>query len=85
MPNIKSAIKRVNSDKAKAAFNKSKKSELKTSIKKTERAIEASAENVAESFKETQKKLDQAAGKGHIHKNKAARKKSRLMKKMNLA
>lgn len=82
MPNIKSAIKRMVSDKKKAAYNKSKKSELKTSIKRTEQAIEASADNAAESFKETQRKLDQAVAKGLIHKNKAARKKAQLSKKL---
>lgn len=83
MPNIKSAIKRVNSDKRKAAYSKSKKSELKTSLKKAEQAIEASADNAAELVKETQRKLDQAVAKGLIHKHKAARKKSQLAKKLN--
>ncbi len=85
MPNIKSAIKRMNSDKRKAAYSKSKKSELKTSLKKAEQAIEASADNAAELAQETQRKLDQAVAKGLIHKHKASRKKSQLAKKLNNA
>lgn len=83
MPNIRSAKKRMRSDKKKTAFTKSCKSALKTHFKKANLAIEASADNAAELVKFSQKKLDQAAAKGIISKQKAARKKSQLARKLN--
>ncbi len=83
MPNVRSAIKRMRSDRAKAVYNKNKKSELKTFIKRTEQAVEASEETAEATFRMTQKKLDQAVAKGLIHKNKAARKIAQLAKKLN--
>lgn len=85
MPNIKSAIKRVSANARKAEYNKNKKSELKTVLKKTQTALEASAENVADSVKAAQVKLDKAVSLGLIHKNKAARKKSQFARHMNEA
>lgn len=78
MPNIKSAKKRVLVAKARNDRNKAAKTELRTAIKKA-RADEATAEVI----KTASVKLDKAAGKGLIHKNKAARLKSRLAKKAN--
>jgi len=76
VPNIKSAKKRVLVSKAANARNKSKKSELKTLLKK------ANAENAdSAAIMTATKKVDRAATKGLIHKNKAARIKSRLAKK----
>lgn len=78
MPNIKSAKKRVLVAKTRNDRNKAAKTELRTVIKKA-RADEATAETI----KTASVKLDKAAGKGLIHKNKAARLKSRLAKKAN--
>ena len=78
MPNIKSAKKRVLIAKERNEANKSAKSELKTAIKKA-RAEGAAAEVV----KAASIRVDKAAGKGLIHKNKAARLKSQLAKKAN--
>ncbi len=78
MPNIKSAKKRVLVTKLKNERNKAAKSELKTVLKKA-RAEDASADAV----KAAAIALDKAAGKGFIHKNKAARVKSRLAKRAN--
>lgn len=75
MPNIKSAKKRVKVIETKTAKNKAIKSELKTLIKKAN-AETASKEDVTAAIK----KVDQAASKGIMHKNKAARKKSQLAK-----
>jgi len=76
MPNIKSAKKRVLVSKAANTRNKAKKSELKTLLKKV------NAENADKTVVlEATKKIDRAATKGLIHKNKAARIKSRLAKK----
>lgn len=83
MPNIKSAIKRVDSNARKAAFNKSRKSELKTYIKRAEKDLEASADHAADSVRMTQAKLDKAVHSGLIHKNKAARKTSQLARRLN--
>lgn len=80
MPNIKSAIKRVKVTETKSIQNTIKKSALKTSIKKCSEAIENSDANKAEIMKDTVKAIDKAAAKGLLHKNTAARRKSRLAK-----
>lgn len=86
MPNIKSAIKRVKTSENRHAQNISQKSELKTAIKKVEEAVAMKgdqAKTAAQSaLVEATSLLDKAAQKGKIHKNKAARKKSRLTKKV---
>lgn len=76
MANIKSAKKRVRVIQAKTLRNKMTRSALKTVIKKAESGDK-------ESVTLAIKKVDQAAAKGLIHKNKAARKKSQLAKKLN--
>ena len=78
MPNIKSAKKRVLVANVRNARNKAAKTELKTVLKKA-RAEAADAQTV----KTAVLKLDKAAGKGLIHKNKSARLKSKLAKKAN--
>lgn len=83
MPNIKSAKKRVNVIATKTAHNKEIKSALKTSVKKAYIAIENDADNKAEAVRLATKKIDQAAAKGIMHKNKAARSKSNLVKRLN--
>lgn len=85
MPNIKSAKKRVLVNKTKAARNKSANSALKTAIKKANVAIETNAADKAAVVAIAVKKIDQAAAKGLIHKNNAARKKSALVTKLNKA
>ena len=84
MPNIKSAIKRVNVIEKKTLRNNMIKSSYKTSVKKFEQAIEAgNIEDAKKLFVEATKKIDQACTKGVIVKNTAARKKSNLAKKLN--
>ena len=85
MPNIKSAKKRVKVNKTKAAANKATKSNLKTILKKADAACENNAADKADAVKVAIKKVDQACAKGLMHKNKAARKKSQLAKKLNAA
>ncbi|MBQ2581018.1 MAG: 30S ribosomal protein S20 [Ruminococcus sp.] len=82
MPNIKSAKKRVKVIETKTARNKAIKSDLKTALKKAEAAVNDNAENKAEVVKAAIKKVDMACTKGIMHKNKAARKKSQLAKKL---
>ena len=84
MPNIKSAIKRVSVIEKKTLRNNMIKSGYRTAIRKFEEAIEASDVKNAEAlFVEATKKIDMACSKGVIVKNTAARKKSRLAKKLN--
>ena len=83
MPNIKSAMKRVNVNKVKAASNKARKSNLKTMLKKADAAVATNAADKEAAIRLAIKRVDQAAAKGLIHKNKAARKKSQLAKKLN--
>ncbi|GHV48010.1 30S ribosomal protein S20 [Clostridia bacterium] len=78
MPNIKSAKKRVLVSKARQERNKAGKSELKSVLKR------ARANTTSDTVKTASVKLDKAAAKGFIHKNKAARLKSRLVKKLTV-
>ena len=84
MPNIKSAIKRVSVIKKKTLRNNMIKSEYKTAVKKFEKAVEeGNKEEATKLFSEATKKVDQACTKGVIVKNNAARKKSKMAKKLN--
>jgi len=85
VPNIKSAKKRVLVNKTKAARNKSANTALKTALKKANAAIEANAADKDAVVAAAMKKIDQAAAKGILHKNNAARKKSALALKANKA
>jgi small subunit ribosomal protein S20 len=85
MPNIKSAKKRVKVIAAKTAVNKSRRSRLRTTIKKAELSVESRAAESPQAVREAIKLIDQAAAKGIIHKNNASRKKSALAKKLNKA
>ena len=79
--NIKSQKKRILTNAKAAERNKAVKSELKTRSKNAVNAI--GSETSEESMRLAVKRLDMAAAKGVIHKNQAARRKSRLMKKIN--
>lgn len=84
MPNIKSAMKRVKIIEKKTMRNNMVKSAYKTAIKKFEQAVEAgNVEDAKTLFSEATKKIDQACTKGVLVKNTAARKKSKLAKKLN--
>jgi len=84
MPNIKSAIKRVNVIEKKTLRNNMIKSGYKTVVKKFEQAVvDGNVEEANKLFVEATKKIDQACAKGVIVKNTAARKKSSLAKKLN--
>lgn len=83
MANIKSAIKRVRTTEVKTTKNKIIISNLKTTIRKFNDAIENNNKELAsEVFIVATKKLDRAASKGSLHANSAARKKSMLSKKL---
>ena len=80
MANIKSQIKRNRQNEARRVRNKSTKSELRTREKNAENG--ATSEDAASLLQLTQKRLDKAATKGVIHKNQAARRMSRLAKRI---
>lgn len=82
MANIKSAIKRAKTNEVRRARNAAQKSAMRTSLKKFITAVEAqNKEEAAVLLKEATRSLDKAVTKGIIHKNAAARKKSRLVNK----
>ena len=86
MPNIKSAIKRVNVIENKTARNNMIKSGYKSAVRKFDEAVNAGKIDEAKVLlSEATKKIDQACSKGVIVKNTAARKKSSLSKKLNAA
>lgn len=82
MANIKSQIKRNRQNEKARLRNKAVRSELKTRVKAAVTTAEAGAENSAEALRLAIKRIDKAAAKGVIHKNAAARKKSRLVKRI---
>lgn len=86
LANTKSAQKRIRSDERKRVRNLKVRSRVKTFIKKAETAIVSSDEALTiEQIRQACSELDKAASKGVIHKNNAARRKSRLMAKFNKA
>jgi small subunit ribosomal protein S20 len=79
--NIKSQIKRNRQNERRRLKNKSVRSEMRTRTKTAVNAIEAGAEDSVESIRVAVKRIDRAAAKGVIHKNQAANRKSRLMRR----
>ena len=81
MPNIKSAKKRVKVIKTKTMRNKMVKTNVKTVIKNFDATLTAGDKaQAAEALSAAYKRIDQAAAKGILNKNLAARKKSQLAK-----
>ncbi len=86
MANTKSAQKRIRSDERKRVRNLKVRSRVKTFIKKAEGTIGATDQVMTvEALRQACSELDKAASKGVIHKNNAARRKSRLMARFNKA
>lgn len=84
MANHKSAIKRARQNTKRNERNRQHRSRLKTTLKQLEEAIsEKNSEEAQSRLLVTVRLLDKIASKGLIHKNKAARKKSNLTKKVN--
>lgn len=82
MANIKSQIKRNRQNEKRRMRNKSVNSALKTSVKKVDAAAVA-GEPTDDLLKAAQSQIDTAVSKGVLHKKTAARKKSRLAKRIN--
>ncbi|NIA24853.1 MAG: 30S ribosomal protein S20 [Gammaproteobacteria bacterium] len=83
MANIKSQIKRNRQNEKRRVANKAMRSELKTRAKLAEAAAATGdAAAAEEALLNAQKRIDMAATRGLIHKNTAARRKSRLVKRV---
>jgi len=80
LANTKSAQKRIKANERRRLRNQSYRSRAKTLVKKAEQQL--AAPTAEEAVREAIRSLDKAAVKGIIHKNNAARRKSRLMKKL---
>lgn len=86
MATTASAKKRIRSSAPRAERNRVFRSRPRTFIKKTDRLIaEGKLEEAAQAARQAISALDKAAVKGVIHKNNAARRKARLMRRLNLA
>jgi len=86
LANTKSAIKRVRSSERRRTVNQVHRSRARTYVKKTRVLIADGQLDEAEAMvRQAASALDVAARKGVIHKNNAARRKSRLMKQLNKA
>ena len=84
MANTKSALKRIRTSENRRLRNSSYNARLKTMVKKAEVTIASGALD-QKAIITALSTLDKAASKGVIHRNNAARRKSRLMKKINAA
>ena len=78
----KSAMKRVKTSKMRKARNLAAKSEVKKAFKQAEKAIAAKSAETKELIRKAVSVMDKAVQRGIIHKNKAARQKSRLLLKL---
>ena len=85
MANIQSQKKRNRQNEKRRLRNKAVRSELKTRTKVATTAITNGEADASEAVKAAQKRIDKAAAKGVIHKNAAARRTSRLMKRATSA
>ncbi len=85
MPNKRSAAKRVRQSEKRRLRNKARKTMFKNAVKKVMKAMEEnkSKEEVLELYRKAQILIDKAEQKGVLHRNTAARKKSRLALKVN--
>lgn len=84
MPNIKGAIKRVRGNNRKRVINTFVSSSMSTAIKKFEKSVrENDKEAAKKNLNIALQRIDKAVNSNLAHKNKAARLKSRLTKKLN--
>ena len=83
MANIKSQIKRNRQNEKRHQRNKAAKSEIKTRLKTAIHSAANGADSAAEDLRTAVKRLDKAAARGIVHKNQAANRKSRLMRRIN--
>lgn len=83
MANLKSAIKRIQTNETRRSRNKSIISNMRTNIKRVEHFVnENDLENAKEAYRNANRIIDRAVQKGVIHKNNGNRQKARLAKKL---
>ncbi len=82
MANIKSQIKRNKTNEARRLRNKAVRSEIKTRVKVAVSVAADTPEQAEDALRTAIKRLDKAAAKGIIHKNQAANRKSKLMRRL---
>ena len=85
MPNHKSAEKRVRQNEKRRQINRSNRTRLRTEIKRLRAALEEGGEGLKETYANTVSTIDKAVNKGVLHRNAAARYKSRLTGHVNEA
>ena len=85
MANSKSAEKRARQNKSRYELKHAQRSVVRTAMKNVNKAVETKDAKIGDIFKSAQSVVDNMANKGVIHKNKAARIKSRLNKKVKSA
>ena len=83
MANTKSAKKAIKVQERRRVRNQMVKTKVRTHFKRANQAVSGDDAEKAEAVKAAISQIDKAVAKGIIHKNTAARKKSRLMKKLN--
>lgn len=81
MPNVKSVVKDVKKSRQNQLRNVSARSAMKTYVKKAKAAIESGSAEAAAAVRKAVSTIDKTAERGIIHRNAAARRKSRLMKR----
>ncbi len=81
MANIKSQKKRNRQNERRRERNKAVRTELKTRVKVANTAVVNGADDATEQVQTAQKRINKAASAGIIHKNQAARRTSRMMKR----
>jgi len=86
LANSPQAIKRARQNKKRALHNTSQRSTMRTAIKKILKMLESGDKSAASTaFPNTASFIDKVAGRKLIHRNRAARLKSRLQKRINQA
>lgn len=85
MANIRSQMKRNRQNEKRRLRNKAVRSELHTRTKSALQAANDGAEDTEEKLRSALKRIDKAAANGTIHKNQAARRKSRLTRRVAAA
>ncbi|HEV8138750.1 MAG TPA: 30S ribosomal protein S20 [Pyrinomonadaceae bacterium] len=85
MPNHKSAEKRVRQNERRRVVNRSNRSRLRTAVKELRSALEKGGKSATEMLPTTVSEIDKAVQKGVLHRNAAARHKSRLTARVNQA
>jgi small subunit ribosomal protein S20 len=80
--NIRSQIKRNRQNEGRRLRNKAVRSEMRTRTKRAAAAFEGGLEDAGEALRLAVKRIDKAAAHGVIHRNQAANRKSRLMRRI---